>query len=103
MREEPPYALKHIDLTCIKAFEEIKAECQEKNVLIITTNVIPPVQEETIKLGIFGDCEQIDVGEEDGVESTKNAISRISAIQDLKRGFHELQDIPEMAVRKVNS
>ena len=112
MREEPPHALiidfvdvKHIDLTCIKAFEEIKAECHEKSVLFITTNVIPPVQEEMVKLGIFGDCEQIDVGigEEVEKESTKDAMSTNPSLQDLKRGFHELQDIPQQTVHKVNS
>ena len=112
MREEPPHALiidfvdvKHIDLTCIKAFEEIKAECEEKNVLFITTNVIPPVQEEMEKLGIFGDSEQIDVGigEEDEAEMKNDAISSSPSLQDLKRGFHELQDIPQQTVHKVNS
>jgi SulP family sulfate permease len=106
MREEPLHALiidfvdvKHIDLTCIKAFEEIKAECHELHVLFITTNVKPNIEKEMVKLGIFGDCDQIDVG----IGCDEASSDSGHEFRDLRRGFSELQDIPMQVAAKINS
>lgn len=118
MREIPPHAIiidfvdvKHIDLTSLKAFSEIKSQCHELNIIFAVTNLIEEVEKDLIKFDILGDVDRADLyppesvisegAGEDDVDETDDAPVSFDILK--KEGFKELTENPNKAVQLLQA
>jgi SulP family sulfate permease len=107
MRPDPPHAIiidcvdvKHIDLTSLKAFEEIRDHCHELSIIFVMVNLIDEVKCELMKFNVVSDELDVDlpvlIEENDEEDKAKH-------YDILKKGFVELHEEPMRVASQVQS